>query len=163
MRGVLVGLGFVFLQPCGLERVPLGDRRGGARAVVEACDGLRLVRAGRLLGGTNIHPHDGGAKRFALRVHCHHGERRGVVGDTCDFGRGNARKLNRLVARRLQRPPPIFRILLGVSGTWMRRLIGRRREGQRATFDVEDRDTAGLRAVINTEEVRGVGNHVSLL
>ena len=60
MGGLAVGLWLMLAQPSSLEGVPLGGGRRGASPVVEAGDRLRVLGARSLLGGTDIHPHDGG-------------------------------------------------------------------------------------------------------
>ena len=48
--------------------LPLGGGRGGAATVVETRHRIRLLRAGGLLGGTHVHPHDGGAEGLGAAI-----------------------------------------------------------------------------------------------
>ena len=94
----VVGLALVLPQPCGFEGVPLGRGGGGAPAVVEPRHRIRLLSAGRLLGGAHVHPHDRRPEGLATLVHGDHSHGGRVVGDALDGGRGDTRGRDHLAA-----------------------------------------------------------------
>ena len=160
-EGRVVGFALVLPQPGGLERVPLGGGRGGAATVVEARHRIRLLRAGGLLGGAHVHPHDGGAEGLAAFVHGNDGHGGGVVGDALDGGGGDAGGGDHLAARGLQRLPPLLRVLFGPAGVGVGGAVRGGGEGNRPAGQVEDGGPHALGAEVDAEEVGVVGHQWS--
>ena len=156
-------LSFVLAQPGCLEGVPFRGRGKGPVSGVTASGRVGVDHPGRLLGGSDVHPHDGVAQSLAVLVEGHDRHGGGIVGDPRYFVGLQSRALHHQPGGCHECLPPVVRGLLGPAGSRVRGLVRGRREGDRRAHEIKDSDPARFGTEVDSHDIRAAGEGVGVL